>query len=164
MKNIIFSLSALAALLLAGSCQRENLEPVEQGGTVTYTVQVPGALATKAAGDYELIYEVYRQAQVGTGADPIYEGKKTFSGNSVDLPLEFVKGQNFVVLFWAQKEGVTAYNTGNLRNVTLNSDLTANQENYEVFAGMDEVSNCVSSNNGDVKLVRPIAHVIFLLD
>ena len=73
MKKFIFSLSALAALLLAGSCQRENLEPVEQGGTVTYTVQVPGALATKAAGDYELIYEVYREAQVGTDADPIYE-------------------------------------------------------------------------------------------
>ena len=164
MKKLIFSLSALAALLLAGSCQRENLEPVEQGGTVTYTVQVPGALATKAAGDYELIYEVYREAQVGTDADPIYEGKQTFSGNSVDLPLEFVKGQNFVVLFWAQKVGVTAYSTGNLRNVTLNTDLTANQENYEVFAGMDEVSNCVSSNNGDVKLVRPIAQLNIATD
>lgn len=164
MKKFIFSLSALAALLLAGSCQRENLEPVEQGGTVTYTVQVPGALATKAAGDYELIYEVYREAQVGTDADPIYEGKQTFSGNSVDLPLEFVKDQNFVVLFWAQKEGVTAYNTGNLRNVTLNSDLTANQENYEVFAGMDEVSNCVSSNNGNVELVRPIAQLNIATD
>ena len=164
MKKFIFSLSALAALLLAGSCQRENLEPVEQGGTVTYTVQVPGALATKAAGDYELIYEVYRQAQVGTGADPIYEGKQTFSGNSVNLPLEFVKNQNFVVLFWAQKEGLTAYNTGNLRNVTLNSGLTANQENYEVFAGMDEVSNCVSSNNGNVELVRPIAQLNIATD
>ena len=164
MKKIIFSLSALAALLLAGSCQRENLEPVKQGGTVTYTVQVPDALATKAAGDYELIYEVYRAAEVGTSADPIYEGTKTFSGNSVDLPLEFVKGQNFVVLFWAQKEGVTAYNTGNLRNITLNLGLTANQENYEVFAGMDEVSNCVSSNNGNVELVRPIAQLNIATD
>ena len=159
MKKIIFSLSALAALLLAGSCQRENLEPAQQGGTVTYTVQVPGALATKAAGDYELIYEVYRQAEVGTSAkQPIYEGTQTFSGNSVNLPLEFVKDQNFVVLFWAQKEGVTAYSTGDLRNVTLGT-LTANQENYEVFAGMDEVSNCVSSNNGNVELVRPIAQL-----
>ena len=164
MKKILLFASALAGLFLAGSCQRENLEPVQQGGTVTYTVQVPGALATKAAGDYELIYEVYRKAQVGTDAAPIYEGKKTFSGNSVDLPLEFVKNQNFVVLFWAQKEGVTAYNTDDLRNVTLNSDLTANQENYEVFAGMDEVSNCVSSNNGNVELVRPIAQLNIATD
>ena len=163
MKKILLFASALAGLFLAASCQRENLEPVQQGGTVTYTVQVPGALATKAAGDYELIYEVYREAQVGTDAAPIYEGKKTFSGNSVDLPLEFVKGQNFVVLFWAQKDGVTAYNTGDLRNVTLGT-LTANQENYEVFAGMDEVSNCVSSNNGNVELVRPIAQLNIATD
>lgn len=165
MKKFIFSLSALAALLLAGSCQRENLEPVEQGGTVTYTVQVPCALATKAAGDYELIYEVYREAQVDDEtAKPIYEGTKTFSGNSVDLPLEFVKNQDFVVLFWAQKEGLTAYNTGNLRNVTLNSGLTANQENYEVFAGKDEVASCVSSSNGNVVLVRPIAQLNIATD
>lgn len=164
MKKLIFSLSALAALLLAGSCQRENLEPVQQGGTVTYTVQVTGALATKAVGDNELIYEVYRKTQVGTEtAKPIYEGTRTFTGNSVDLPLEFVKGQDFVVLFWAQKEGVTAYNTGDLRNVTLGT-LTANQENYEVFAGMDEVSNCVSSNNGNVELVRPIAQLNIATD
>ena len=75
MKKILLFASALAGLFLAGSCQRGNLEPVQQGGTVTYTVQVPGALATKAAGDYELIYEVYRKAQVGTDAAPIYEGK-----------------------------------------------------------------------------------------
>ncbi len=166
MKKLIFSLSALAALLLAGSCQRENLEPVQQGGTVTYTVQVPGALATKTATEnYELIYQVYRETQVGSEtAEPIYKGTETFSGNSVNLPLEFVKGQNFVVLFWAQKVGLTAYNTGNLRNVTLNSGLTANQENYEVFAGMDEVSNCESSNNGNVKLVRPIAQLNIATD
>ena len=164
MKKILLFASALAALFLAGSCQRENLEPVQQGGTVTYTVQVPGALATKAAGDYELIYEVYRAAEVGTDAAPIYEGKQTFSGNSVDLPLEFVKDQNFVVLFWAQKVGLTAYNTGNLRNVTLNSDLTANQENYEVFAGKDEVASCVSVSNGNVVLVRPIAQLNIATD
>lgn len=164
MKKFFFSLSALAALFLAGSCQRENLEPVQQGGTVTYTVQVPGALATKAAGDYELIYEVYRAAEVATSADPIYEGTQTFSGNSVNLPLEFVKDQNFVVLFWAQKVGLTAYNTGNLRNVTLNSGLTANQENYEVFAGKDEVASCVSSSNGNVVLVRPIAQLNIATD
>lgn len=161
MKKIIFSLSALAALLLAGSCQRENLEPVEQGGTVTYTVQVPGALATKANGDgFVAYYEVYRQGDVETpDALPVYEGSQPFENGSANIELEFVKDQNFVVLFWAQKEGLTAYNTGNLRNVTLNSGLTANQENYEVFAGKDDVTSCVSSNNGNVVLVRPIAQL-----
>ena len=155
MKKFIFSLSALAALLLAGSCQRENLEPAQQGGTVTYTVQVPGALGTKAAGDYELIYEVYREdnSLIYESANPI-----PFDQNGkVELSLEFVKDQNFTVLFWAQKEGA-AYNTGDLRNVTLGT-LTANKENYEVFAGKDDVTSCVSSSNGNVVLVRPIAQL-----
>lgn len=127
---------------------------------MTYTVQVPGALATKATGGYELIYEVYREAEVGTAsAAPIYEGTETFSGNSVDLPLEFVKGQDFVVLFWAQKEGCSAYTTGNLRTVTLANGLNANDENAEAFAGNDVVENCASKVGGNVTLVRPIAQL-----
>ena len=160
MKKLIFSLSALAALLLAGSCQRENLEPVQQGGTVTYTVQVPGALATKTDGDgFIAHYEVYRQGEVGDGTkSPIYEGSKPFENGSASIELEFVKNQNFVVLFWAQKEGVTAYDIADLRNVTLGT-LTANQENYEVFAGNDAVSNCVSAAEGNVELTRPVSQI-----
>ena len=167
MKKLIFSLSALAALLLAGSCQRENLEPVQQGGTVTYTVQVPGALATKAVGDNELIYEVYRETQVSDEtAKPIYEGTTTFSGNSVDLPLEFVKNQKFVVLFWSQKEGSKVYDIKDLRKVSISKaqKLTSNNFDAEVFAGNDLVENCASKKGGNVELVRPIAQLNIATD
>ena len=71
MKKILLFASALAGLFLAGSCQRENLEPVQQGNTVTYTVTVPDALATKGIGDNvanvnTLHYEVYRTAVAET--------------------------------------------------------------------------------------------------
>ena len=71
MKKILLFASALAGLFLAGSCQRENLEPVQQGNTVTYTVTVPDALATKGIGDNvsnvnTLHYEVYRTAVANT--------------------------------------------------------------------------------------------------
>ena len=163
MKKLIISLSALAALLLAGSCQRENLEPVQQGGTVTYTVQMPGALATKTDGDgFIAHYEVYRQGEVNNGeALPIYEGSEPFANGSASIELEFVKDQNFVVLFWAQKEGVTAYNIADLRKVSIStaSKLTANNDDYEVFAGNDTVINCQSQKNGEVSLVRPVAQI-----
>ena len=66
MKKFLFFASALAGLFLAASCQQESLEPVG-GNTVTYTVQVPDALATKALGDdvtnvNVVHYEVYRTA------------------------------------------------------------------------------------------------------
>ena len=70
MKKILLFASALAGLFLAGSCQRENLEPMGSANTVTYTVTVPDALATKGIGDDisavdELVYEVYRTQEEG---------------------------------------------------------------------------------------------------
>jgi hypothetical protein len=71
MKKILYSAAALALAFFAGSCQQENLEPVVSGNTVTYTVQVADAVATRVAlGDditavNELVYEVYRTTAEG---------------------------------------------------------------------------------------------------
>ena len=43
--------SALAGLFLAASCQQENLEPAAKGNAVTFTVEAPAALQTKAITD-----------------------------------------------------------------------------------------------------------------
>ena len=159
MKKIIFSLSALAALLLAGSCQRENLEPVEQGGTVTYTVQVPQDIATKTDGDdvFTLHYEVYRQDYMNEKA-PVYEGTEEFLGGKATVELEFVKDQEFYVLFWAQKGTPQAYDITDLRKVSLKT-LVANDLTAEVFAGNDHVADCKSDKGGNVVLVRPVAQL-----
>ena len=161
MKKLIFLASALAGLFFAASCQQENLEPVEQTEAVTYSVQVPEAIATKASGDgFTLHYEVYRQDDV-TSLDkaPVYEGTKTFVNGSADVELEFVKDQEFTVLFWAQQtSGAQAYNINDLRNVSLNV-LKANDTTAEVFAGNDHVDNCVSDKKGNVVLVRPVAQL-----
>ena len=62
MKKILLFASALAGLFLAGSCQKENLEPAAQGG-VTYEISLPGFPQTKGEtgyDGYDLHYEVYR--------------------------------------------------------------------------------------------------------
>ena len=168
MKKIIYSAAALSLAFFAASCQQENLEPVETGSnTVTYSVQVPGAIATKAnpgsvAGVTELVYEVYRLDASGEIASLAYEDVVTLQNNETkwDLELEFVKDQKFQVLFWAQKPNVGAYNTGDLRQVSLNSaTLTANVDDYAAFAGYDYVTNCVSHKEGKVTLVRPISQI-----
>lgn len=161
MKKLIFLASALAGLFLAASCQQENLEPVMSGNTVTYTVQVPENIATKADGNgFTLYYEVYRQGDVTElDADPVYEGTKTFENGSADVELEFVKDQEFTVLFWAQKtEGAQAYDITDLREVSLKA-LVANDLTAEVFAGNDHVSDCKSDKDGNVVLVRPVAQL-----
>ena len=166
MKKILFLATALAGLFLAASCQQENLEPVVAGTTLTYTVQVPGALSTKAigdeiTGDYTLYYEVYRATEVSNPEKgPVYEGSKAVGSNgAVTVELEFVKDQSFVVLFWAQNPDLHMFNKDDLRKVQLVSPGLSNNEYAAVFAGSDTVNNCVSTANNNVTLVRPISQL-----
>jgi len=165
MKNILISILACAALLLV-SCQRDNLEPAAQGQTVTYTVQVPTAISTKALGDdisgvTLLKYEVYREADVDDMTKaPIYKGEEEIDASgTASFALEFVKDQDFRVLFWAQDPDADMYITEDLRNVTLKTNLTANNAEAAAFAGSDTVVKGVSTKEGNVGLVRPIAQL-----
>ena len=163
MKKIIYSALAVALAFFSASCQKENLEPAVSGNTVTYTVEVPGALKTKALGDEvtavdKVYYEVYREAEVETG-QPVYEGNASVSNGQASFELEFVKGQKYVVLFWAQNQNLTMFNIEDLREVTLTTPGTSNNVNAQVFAGKDTVSDCVSANGGKVELTRPISQL-----
>ena len=173
MKKILLFASALAGLFLAGSCQRENLEPMESANTVTYTVQLPGALSTKTIGEKdadvaavkELVYEVYRteatSADDFTGADRLLYHKTATaqSDGTFKINLELVNDQNFRVLFWAQVPGNDVYTVDNLKNVTISKTLNANAENYAAFAGADYIEAGESIVDRTIQLVRPIAQL-----
>ena len=168
MKKIIYSAAAMALAFFSASCQQENLEPAA-GGTVTYTVQVPDAIATKAIGDgisgvTELIYEVYKQNEAGILTDVLYESTEpvTINGEGkFTFDLEFIKNHNYTVLFWAYNPDApeNCYDIRDLRAVKLSQTLVANNEAMTVFAGSDKVMNCQSVSNGNVTLVRPIAQI-----
>lgn len=169
MKKILLFASALAGLFLAGSCQRENLEPMESANTVTYTVQVPGALSTKTIGENvaavtELVYEVYRTE--ATSADDhtkaetkLFHKTATITNGTATVEFELVNNQNFRVLFWAQVPGNGVYNVESLKNVTISQALNANAENYAAFAGADYIKAGESIVGRTLPLVRPIAQL-----
>ena len=170
MKKIIYSVVAMASILFAASCQQESLGPVAGGNTVTYTVNVPGSIQTKAinAEDYILNYEVYRAGEVSNPeASAVYEGRADFNGGTANFELEFVKNQSFVVLFWAQTKELQdklgtenqMFDIDDLRNVQLVNCGTSNNANAAVFAGKDEVENCASTNGGSIVLTRPISQL-----
>ena len=165
MKKLIYSAVAMAFAFFAASCQKEVLEPVADGNTVTYTVEVPGALKTKALGDDvtavdKVYYEVYRAGDVDQlDAEPVYEGSKPVSNGQASFELEFVKNQNFVVLFWAQDEDLQMFNIDDLRKVQLTTPGASNNVNAQVFAGSDTVTDCVSGKGGNVELTRPISQL-----
>ena len=169
MKKILYSAAALALAFFAGSCQQENLEPVVSGNTVTYTVQVADAVATRALGDditavNELVYEVYRTVDEGetdfTDVDNLlYHKTATITNGTATIEIEFVNDQNFTVLFWAHTKDNGVYNVENLTNVTITSPDVANNVNAQAFVGRDFVRDCVSDQNGKVTLVRPVSQL-----
>ena len=169
MKRILLFASALAGLFLAGSCQQENLEPVVSGNTVTYTVQVADAVATRALGDditavNELVYEVYRTTAEGveefSDTDNLLYHKTAEVKNGVaTIKIEFVNDQNFTVLFWAHTKDNGVYNVEKLTNVTITSPDVANNVKAQAFVGRDFVRDCVSDAQGKVTLVRPVSQL-----
>ena len=169
MKKFLYSAAALALAFFAASCQQENLEPVVSGNTVTYTVQVADAVATRALGDditavNELVYEVYRTVDEGetdfTGVDNLLYHKTAKVENGVaTIEIEFVNDQNFTVLFWAHVKGNDVYDVDDLTEVSITSPDVANNVNAQAFVGRDFVRDCVSDNNGKVTLVRPVSQL-----
>ena len=169
MKKILFFATALAGLFLAGSCQRENLEPA--GNTVTYTVQLADAVGTKAAlGDDisavdQLVYEVWRtqgtkfEAFDAENDKLLYQRTAKVDDGVATIELEFVNDQNFIVLFWAQTERNGVYDATKLTEVKITSPDVANNPNAQAFVGRDFVRDCVSDLGGKVTLTRPVAQL-----
>ena len=179
MKKLIYCAAALAAMIFAGSCQQENLEPVAQENTVTYTVEIPEVL-TKTIGDGlnvdELIYEVWK-TEAADERDLVTEGKairlyqdKTSlvvrdGVRKAVVTLNLVQDQEYTILFWAQVAGTGVYNTDYLTNVHYAKDCEpgsskyfSNQEKYAAFYAAEFVSD-EDSKSRRVELKRPFAQL-----
>ena len=180
MKKLIYCAAALAAMIFAGSCQQENLEPVAQENTVTYTVELPD-VQTKAIGDAatvdELIYEVWKTetANVRNLTDPAAKATRLYQDRTAlvqrngktcaVVTFNLVQDQEYTILFWAQKAGTDVYDTDELTDVHYksgcepgSSNYSSNQENYAAFYAAEFVSD-VDSKSRNVTLKRPFAQL-----
>ena len=174
MKKLIYCALALAAGLFAASCQQENLEPTAQENTVTYTVEAPMDVQTKAIADGlnvdELIYEVWwtsaDETRDLTNAQLLYQDKtvmRPIDGvNKGTVELNLVKDQHYTILFWAQVKGTDVYNTEHLTSVTYKNTAanaySANDDRLAAFYAVDFVNDGIAKNS-KVLLKRPFAQV-----
>ena len=187
MKKLIYCALALAAGLFAASCQQENLEPVQGGNTVTFTVEIP-EVATKAdaVGDKanmidDLVYAVYvteaeslvkaQEDWDGTNTKLLYafnsESKRFENGTDV-ISLELLNNQNHIVLLWAQNADTWVKEKGNkinLRNITYPSDPSEMKlkaeyaDKYAAFYAVKFIPSTERVNNGKIELTRPFAQI-----
>ena len=174
MKKLLYCAAALATLLFAGSCQRENLEPAQENSMVTFTIEVPAAMQTKAIADGsnvdQLVYEVWLTETLGDldSGQLLYHSTvdNAFTDGKATLPLDLVNNQKFTVLFWAQNAAAAAYKTDDLTAVTYaQTSYLANNDDLAAFyavayvADTKHVKKDGTATSGEVKLTRPFAQL-----
>ena len=147
---------------------------------MTFTVETPAALQTKAIADgmnvNQLIYEVWLTPTLGDlskGAQKLYQEDKEMTvqngENKTIITLDLVNDQKYTVLLWAQKDGTGVYDTDELNDVHYNSTeagaYAANDERLAAFYGVAYVDDgkTVKIDGTEaparVELRRPFAQV-----
>lgn len=164
----LFLLTALLAVTLFTSCQKEEINPGAGFGTLTYTVEVPSQLATKALGDEvdhidQLVYAVYETDANGEMTSKIlYQKSAPVKDGKSNVTLELLNDQKYYVLFWAQVANVwgTPANI-DLCNITYPNEVLSNNENMAAFCGVRFIENIETEFTKDrtIILTRPFAQI-----
>lgn len=161
-KKLFLGVFAAAGILLATSCQNDELDAVQTGNeaTVSFTLGVEGGVQTRAISDGKtanrLVYAVFDE-----------EGNRITTIAKVDKDANFpttenitlAKGQTYKVAFWAQNSTTSAYVLDDDMNLTIDYTNSANNdENRDAF--FKTVEFTVTGNQTiDVELKRPFAQI-----
>ena len=172
MKKILLFASALAGLFLAASCQQENLEPEQMAGTVKFTVEAPGAMATKTIADGmnvdEVHYEVYKNVEgvdhalLDPDSEPMAKGVVAMENKKANITLDLLQDQEYTVIFWAQVEGTGHYDTSDLRCVAFEGEVDANDESRAAFFKRFDFDTYEHKDYANIILRRPFAQLNLL--
>ena len=180
MKKILLFASALAGLFLAGSCQRENLEPEQMAGAVKFTVEAPGAIATKTIADGQNVdvvhYAVYKTKSDETHAievsseRPLAQGFVPMSGKRANINFDLLQDQYYTIIFWAQVSQYDNgqndyYDLGDLRAISMKKDaqnnIAGNEEGRAAFFAWYSFDTKEHKDH-EVTLKRPFAQLNLL--
>lgn len=155
---------------LVVSCQQDAPLGTDADEMVmTYSVKMPTRDASRVAvdgtkvntliveafeQDGEIWRSAYRRANITKNADGKF---------SIDVPM--MKGRSYKVVFWAQNDEVTAYNTEDLSHIQVNYENYSSGfeavENLDAFYFVDTVLDLKSSSQGEVELKRPFVYLDF---
>ncbi len=160
-KKLFLGMFAAATMLLATSCQNDELDAVQSGNeaTVSFTLGVEDGVQTRAISDGKtadlLVYQVLDKDGNAISTLSKVEEKVTFP---YELTLTLAKGQTYQIAFWAQNSKSTAYTTTDFPTVEVSYNGINNDETRDAFFKTETVT--VTGNAKlDVTLKRPFAQL-----
>lgn len=162
-KKLFLGMFAAAGMLLATSCQKDELDAVQSGNEaqVTFSLGLEGGIATRAISDGEsadvLMYAVFDEE--GNRINTIQKVSRTGVTFPTTENITLAKGQTYKVAFWAQNSTTSAYVLDDDMNLTIDYTNSANNdENRDAF--FKTVEFTVTGNQTiDVELKRPFAQI-----
>lgn len=166
MKTKLFkTIAATAMSVLAIACAKEPVADNAQQAGVSFTIEVPGAPATRAYGEAEKATKLYYQVfdNAGNTINGLGVQSTDLVGKTAKVNFQLVKDQTYNFVFWAQTTETGYYTideTEGLKKIT--ADYTthkdANDENRDAFFATEsfKVTGPVTKT---VTLKRPFAQI-----
>lgn len=174
MKKSLFSLAAIASMLMLGACSSEEpaVEPAGAKSTVAVELQLPDGLQSRygeGTTATDLTYAVYEHGKkealaVCTGGADATIGKATMSGLKTTITLQLTTGKEYdFVFFAAAPNSIYSFDKTN-QTVTANyTGLKANEESLDAFFNTTTYK-VVGNATISAKLYRPFAQLNILTD
>ena len=173
MKKFLLYASAVSAMMLAGSCQKEAVESVSEGeATVTFALELPNTVETKAMSQAEATNIVYYEIWNADWSRQLYPvdasalASKPVSGRQAQIEMKLVANQTYNFIFWAQNDSHNAYDVNELKNVKVNYDVIGaegNQDKFDAFYATRQIK-VTGPVNETIELYRPFAQLNFGAD
>ena len=177
MKKFLLYASAVSAMMLAGSCQKEVLSPVSEGETsVKFSIALPDGLQTKAMSKAESTDIVYYEIWNSNWSRQLYPVEEAgvqsayasaeVKGCKATIDLKLISDQTYNFIFWAQNEGCGAYDVTELKNVGVNYGVIGaegNQDKFDAFYAVKTIK-VEGPVNETITLYRPFAQLNFGAD
>lgn len=161
MKRNLFGWVAAVGVLFATSCAKDTLEMAATGdeAVVTFALGLENSVSTRAISDGTganmLVYQLYdANGNVLPAFEQVVDKDVAFPYN---LELRLIKGQTYKIAFWAQNKDCTAYNTEDLKAVTVDYNGMNNDETRDAFFSVETFT--VSGQPLSSTLRRPFAQL-----
>ena len=166
MKKILF-FSALVAMLLGTASCSSDIEPAMGGEVpVSFSVNLGDGIDSRTISD-GLGADVLKFAvfENGTEITALAQNNVPVSNKQATVTTHLVKGHTYTFVFWAQNSACTAYNTSNMKAITVNyTTVNCNDETRDAFYKAMPDYTVTEAFTENVTLKRPFAQINFLAD